>query len=326
MARIVLSLLTAVLLLGTAPSLPAADQAQNLVVKINGVGISQAEFDRNLQPFLSRKGLPANHSGKTDDAKMNQLKQELLENLISYELLFQDAKKKKLEATATEVDDEIKNFRKRFATDEEYQQSLKTQNLTDVLLKDIIQRGLSVQKLVEQDIAKTTTVSDTEIHDFYLKNPDKFKTPEQVKASHILVQVDAKADQAAKDAAKKKIEGLLQQVKGGADFAEVAKQNSDCPSKAKGGDLGLFTRDQMVKPFADAAFALKPGEISEVVTTQFGYHIIKAGEHKAAAQTPEAEVSEQIKEFLTNGKVNQAIQTRVGELKKAAKIDILAKF
>ena len=108
--------------------------------------------------------------------------------------------------------------------------------------------------------------------------------PEQVRASHILIStkpIDPNADpNQAKAQAKDKAEELLKKVKDGADFAALAKENSDCPSNAQGGDLGLFPRGQMVKPFEDAAFALKVGEISDLVETQFGYHIIKVTEHQ----------------------------------------------
>ena len=108
----------------------------------------------------------------------------------------------------------------------------------------------------------------------------RIKKPEQVKASHILVKVDAGADEAKKAEARKKIQEIQQKVKAGGDFEALATENSDCPSKAKGGDLGFFERGQMVKPFEEAAFALKPGEVSGIVETQFGYHIIKVQEKK----------------------------------------------
>jgi peptidyl-prolyl cis-trans isomerase C len=104
--------------------------------------------------------------------------------------------------------------------------------------------------------------------------------PEQVHARHILVKVDPKADATQKAAARKKIEDIQKQLKNGEDFSELAKKASDCPSNAKGGDVGYFGRGQMVKPFEDAAFSLKPGEVSGIVETEFGLHLIKVMDKK----------------------------------------------
>jgi peptidyl-prolyl cis-trans isomerase C len=110
-------------------------------------------------------------------------------------------------------------------------------------------------------------------------------------------------------------------AKAGEDFAKLAESNSDCPSAKQGGDLDYFGKGQMVKPFEDAAFALKPGEMSGVVETQFGYHIIKVTDRKDAAKTPFEEVKGRITDFLKNNKVKEALEAKVAELKKVAKVD-----
>jgi peptidyl-prolyl cis-trans isomerase C len=257
--------------------------------------------------------------------QMNAMKNVILDSLIDEELLWQEAKNKKLVADEKKVSEEINSMRSRFPSKEAFLKVLSDNGLTEESYKTFLTRHLSIKKMVDNEIAKNITASDKEANDFYTGNPDKFKVPEQVHARHILVKVDPKADQATKDAAKKKIDGILKEAKGGADFAELAKKYSDCPSKEKGGDLGTFSRGQMVKPFEDVAFALKPGTLSDVVETQFGYHIIKVEEHKAASIALEKDVTEKIKEYLKSQKINQAVMDHVKGLRDKAKIEILMK-
>ena len=137
---------------------------------------------------------------------------------------------------------------------------------------------MMIDKMMEAELATTTVATEAEAKDFYDKNPDKFKQGEGVRASHILVMANESADEATKKKARAKIDAVLKRVSAGEDFAVLAKENSEDGSKDQGGDLGFFTKGQMVPAFDEAAFALKPGEISDVVTTQFGYHIIKVVE------------------------------------------------
>jgi peptidyl-prolyl cis-trans isomerase D len=130
---------------------------------------------------------------------------------------------------------------------------------------------------------KEIKVTPEEIAQYYAEYPNEFKTPETVTARHILFSLPEKATNEEAEAARLKAADVLKKLTAGEDFAKLAKTYSDCPSKEKGGDLGSFTRDQMVKPFSDAAFALTVGSISEPVRTQFGWHIIKVDAHNPAA-------------------------------------------
>ena len=131
------------------------------------------------------------------------------------------------------------------------------------------------------------------------------------------------ADETAKKDARAKLEGVLKRAKGGEDFAALAQQNSQDGSAQQGGDLGFFPREKMVPEFSDVAFALKTGDISDIVTTQFGLHIIKVTDRKAAGTVPLAEVSPQVKRFLTEQKKQQLAQAFVEQVKQKAKIEVL---
>jgi peptidyl-prolyl cis-trans isomerase C len=135
--------------------------------------------------------------------------------------------------------------------------------------------------------------------------------------------VDPKADSAKKEEARKKIESVQEKLKAGGDFAALAKELSDCPSKEKGGDLGYFGKGQMVKPFEDAALALKPGETSGIVETQFGYHIIKLVEIKTEGIMPYTEVKDQLTQYLKQEKVKAGLDSYLAGLEKMSKIEKL---
>jgi peptidyl-prolyl cis-trans isomerase C len=130
-------------------------------------------------------------------------------------------------------------------------------------------------------------------------------------------------DEAGTKAARAKIDGVLKRAKAGEDFAALAKENSADGSASQGGDLGFFPRGRMVPAFDQAAFALKPGEISEVVTSEFGYHIIKLTEKKVGATVPFEEVKPQVLEYLNNQKKQQRVDSFIDEAKKRAKIEVL---
>jgi peptidyl-prolyl cis-trans isomerase D len=152
------------------------------------------------------------------------------------------------------------------------------------------------------DFADMAKPGDPQVQAYYDEHvADRFTSEEKVRARHILVKTDAGADDAKKAEARKKAEGLLARAKGGADFAELARKQSDDPGSAtKGGDLGLFSRGQMVPPFEAAAFALEPGQLSEVVESPFGFHVIKVEEKKPAGARPLAEVRDEIVKTLTD--------------------------
>jgi peptidyl-prolyl cis-trans isomerase C len=162
------------------------------------------------------------------------------------------------------------------------------------------------------------------VSDFYQKNQDKFQQGARVRASHILISVPENADAAVKAQAKTKAEAILKDLKAGKDFAATAKANSQDPgSAANGGDLGYFEKGQMVPPFDAAAFSMKPGQMSELVESPFGFHIIKVADIQAARVVPIEEAKPQIEQYLTGQSRQTETQAFVNTLKAKAKIEIL---
>lgn len=298
--------------------------ADAVVAKVNGVALTQAEFDRNWDYFLQRSGIPPGHSDK--EGKVSEFRKQVLDRLVDEELLYQEAKNLKMIVGKEAVEAEIEKARTQFPTPGGFKEALAKNQLTEDGLRAIIGRTLSIQAFVEKHLAKDVAVSDAEVHDFYTGNKDKFETPEQARARHILVKVDEKADEKTRASARQKADDLLSRLKGGGNFEELAKSSSDCPSAAQGGDLGFFGHGQMVPEFDKAAFALKPGELSGVVTTKFGYHIIRLEEKKDARVVPESEVSPKIREYLTAQKTGSAVEQKIKALREKAKIDVVMKL
>jgi peptidyl-prolyl cis-trans isomerase D len=163
-----------------------------------------------------------------------------------------------------------------------------------------------------QAIRSRTTIPATDVRRYYDQNIEQFSTPEQVKASHVLIKISETQDDAA---ARKSAEEVLAKAKAGADFAELAKQFSEDESnKATGGDLGFFGRGAMVKEFEDVAFSLEPGQMSEIVKTQFGYHVIKVTEKKAGETRPFEQVRAQIEDQLKWERAQQQAQQIAEEI------------
>ena len=173
-----------------------------------------------------------------------------------------------------------------------------------------------IQKFLEEEVASQVELSDEELQEFYNENPNYFETPESVSASHILIQLGEDASEADKAEALRKIEEVAAKVEAGEDFAELAKEFSEGPSAPDGGDLGSFQRGRMVPAFEEVAFNLEPGEVSGIVETQFGYHLIKVAEKTEAGTMDFEEAKEAIRGFLKQQKEQEAVTSYIENLKE----------
>lgn len=293
------------------PAAAAKTSPADPVVKVNGKVITRGEVDRAMKVISAQ-----NRMGQQPESAV-------VDQLVSAELLYQAGVKLGVTDLDKQVTTKVAESKAKFPDNAAFENALKSANLTQKELEDLIRRDIIISNLVDKEIASKTTVSEADAKKFYDENIDKFKQGDSIRASHILCGVDPKATDADKKKAKEKAEALLKEVKAGKDFAELAKNNSTCPSKAQGGDLGFFGKGQMVPAFENAAFALKPGEVSNVVETQFGYHIIKVTDKKAAGVTKFEDVKDKIQAYLKNTKIQKGVLDYVAQLKEKAKIEKL---
>jgi peptidyl-prolyl cis-trans isomerase C len=304
------------------PNMPAEKEpdANSVAASIDGYNITEGDITAKIKPQVEKmnKQLPAamvKEYGK-------QLRQRALDTMVIERLLDGQVKTANLSVSDVDVNDYLGKLATKQGMSMSDLKSLVEASGQDFsAMKEQTKKGLGYQKLMEGRWAGKINVTEADSKKFYDENPERFKTAEQIRVSHILIKPDPNGDpNMSKAAAKSKAEELLKKVKGGADFAELAKANSGCPSAAKGGDLGTFGRGRMVKPFEDAAFALKPGQTSDVVETQFGYHIIKVTEHQDANTVPYEQAKEDIAKNLTQQKQGEFAKEYIDSLKAKAKI------
>lgn len=307
-----------------AIALPAVGETATPVTEnvavVNGTQISKKSFDQEL--LVSRSRIEQ-QGQKIPESQLPEFKKHIIKQLIGTELLFQDSKQKGIVVSNEKVSQFLTDIKKRYPTEEQFQKDLVEMNMSEDDMKSRLKKSIAIQELIEKHLAKNATVTDEEAKTFYDKRPELFKSPPSVKASHILIKSSPTAKPAEKDAAMKKIKDVQEKLKQGGDFAELAKTHSEGPSGPKGGDLGFFSQGQMVKPFETAAFALSPGEISDIVETRFGYHLIKVSEKKESQTVSFDQAKEKIIKNLTRNKTQQIIEQHIETLKNTAKIETL---
>lgn len=294
------------------------------------------------QDFLKQLGnVPPEYIAQLQPEMIKAQSKQMIDMLVKAEVLLAVAEKagykSSKEAVLAEFDKKLKSLPKEQLDMIEKQLKLQGKTLDDVK-KQLVSdpnavRFSAIQKYVDEKIRPTIKITDADIEKFYRENQDKFKTPETVNAAHILISTMPDPNAAAKpDAAelakkdkeaKEKAEKILAQLKQGADFAKLAAAESACDSKKNGGNLGEFGRGMMVPEFEKAAFALtKPGELSPVVKTQFGYHIIKLNSKKAASVAPLDQVKENIRGTLLNNALGKAVDDAVEAAKKSMNVTV----
>jgi peptidyl-prolyl cis-trans isomerase C len=315
-----LALVTAMSLAWIAfPALAAEKQpSEGKVAVVNGSVITQKDFDREMSLALQRLG----STGKSvSDAQLQAIKKEVLEGLINRELLYQESQSNGIKVEEAAIDEELKTLKGRFSSEDEFKSALISLSLSEARLRSQLKREIAIQQFITNQFAEKITVSGTEAKDYYESHPQSFKQPEQVRASHILIKIDPGADESQRAEARKKIEEIQHKLQEGEDFATLAKTFSQGPSGAKGGDLGYFRRGEMVKPFEETAFALKPGELSDPVETRFGYHLIKLIDRKPETTIAYEDIKDRIEHYLKQDKVQREVSLYITKLKEKAKVE-----
>jgi len=287
------------------------------VAIVNGTKLPYQSLEQKLD-FVKKRY--ASQGQQLKEKQLNSIRQDIADRMVEKELLYQKSQELGVEVDMDKVDEQINQFKEKFDDGKKYQQQLSQMGYTEKLLRNEIKQNMAIQKLIEKEIASRVTLDDEELKKYYKGHTKEFKTPAKVKARHILIQTGDEASEADKKEAKQKIEAAQKRLEGGEKFSKVAKEASDCPSSKKGGDLGFFSKGRMVKGFEDAAFALEPGEVSDIVKTRFGYHLIKVEDKKPASQKSFEDVKGSLKKRLKNERVRNELDSYLNNLKKEADI------
>ncbi len=218
----------------------------------------------------------------------------MLEAMITERIVRKEAAKLGLSASEKEIDRYVKQIRQRNnLTEEELKSALVAQGLTWDKYREKVQFDIERSKLLAHEIGEKVTVSPEEIERYYESNREAYRLPEQVRLWHIYIPGGGSA--AERERARERARRCLESARKGEDFGKLAREYSLGPGAAEGGDIGEIARGQMLEELEEVAFELDRGEISDVIETEDGFHILKAGEHKDSGYRPLAEVSDEIR-------------------------------
>ncbi len=309
----------------TAPSVAAGPEAEanrplpqplpEVAARVNGHAIATKTISALVEPGLQ--------SGNVPPDRRPAAYRQALDQLVSRELVMEEAQARKIAPDETAVARDYKQARDQFKSDQDWARFLSGNGFDEAGFRTELRTRNLVDAVVKQEASRLpAVVSDADAKAFYDQNPTLFDSGERVRASHILVRVPEGASPDAKKAARTKAEATLARVRKGEDFAAVAREISEDPgSGPRGGDLGVFGKGQMVPSFEKAAFALPAGQVSDIVETQFGLHIIKVFERLPAGKIPFEPVKGQIKDHLAQTRKQQAVDDLLRGLRAKAKIE-----
>ena len=296
------------------PPKPVPAQLPDVIARVNGQPVRKVDVDRQVKQLELQAGRTV------PPEQRDAVYRSVIDQLVTIELLLQETKNRNITVSEAEAkaasDQKLKELRAQVPDQAAFNKAMAERNMTVAKLRSDIRNDMLISRLIEGEMGKVPPPTDVELKDYYDKNPNEFSG---VRAAHVLIRPDG-FDEDSKKKARAKAEDVMKQAKGGSDFGELAKQHSADGSAQQGGDLGFFTRDRMVPPFANAAFALQPGQISDVVETQFGFHVIKVIERK---DVKFEEATEKLRAFLTAQKREEAQAAFIKSLKDKAKIEVL---
>ena len=281
---------------------------------VNGQEISAEavnfELDRLVRFYMG-------HGMTMAEIRQNlpKLEAKALDQAIGAKLLLDQAARLDIPVTEKDIDAEVARVVQQVGGEENYKKALAAQGISEADFRKELEKGARVNMLVNQACAHVADPTEDEVTAFYVAHKQEYVEPHQVLCQHILVK-------GSNDAALDKIKEIRERiVNDKADFAEEAKKHSDCPSGAQGGSLGWFGRGMMVPEFDKAAFEMKKGEVSGVVTTEFGYHIIYKADERGGGQQTIVDVHDQIKDLLRHEARGKAMDAYVAELREKATIE-----
>lgn len=291
------------------------------IATVNGTIITQLQLDRALgyqQQMAEIQGMTI------ADEDMPALKYDLIESLIGTELLYQESQKSGIKVDEKEINEayEANKQKGQFESDAEFEEELIKSDHTMASYRAQIKQGLAIDHFIKNKFMDNMVISNSEAKKYYDDNPDYFKQPARARASHIMIKVASNADQSQKEDARNRMEKVMERLRAGEDFAAIAKEVSeDTGSKDNGGDLGYFYKGQTPQSFENAAFSLNKGEISDIVETGSGYHIIKLTDKTDAKTIGYEEAKNDIIDSLQNSKLNSILNKYIKELKIKSTIE-----
>ncbi len=292
-----------------------ARQGSALAARVNGDAIYWSQVDVEVAKAAAQFGLdPASEEFKK---QRGEISKAVIDQLVAQRLVVQEGRKLNIAAGDKEVEEQLATIKQRFPGEAEFTSALARNGLTLAALREMIRVNLTQRNVAEK--VAVAAVSDDEVRKLYDTNPALYDKPAQIKVSHILLRMGEKGTESVANAKVKIVQAKLAD---GAKFEDLAKQYSEDPGSAeRGGDLGYVTKGTLVKEFETVAWALKPGQTSGPVRTQYGLHIIRVHETKAAEKGSFEKVKEEIRAQLLGSKREKAFDAWLTEQRKVAKVE-----
>lgn len=299
---------------------PLTTDPEAVVVRVNGEDITRGEVNEMMAMAMQRFGgqIPPEQLQAVQGQMYGQIKDEL----INQKLLAAAVAAADIQIDEAEVTKTIDEIRTSLPEDLTLEAALEKEGQSIEMLQENIREDMAKRQLLESKTADVQDATEEEAKEFYDSNPDQFAKPENVSASHILIKFDETDTDETKAAKKAELEAIRQSIVAETvTFEDAATENSDCPSSAQGGSLGTFGKGRMVPEFEVAAYTQEPGEIGDIIETQFGYHIIKVTDHQEEGTVDFEEAKEQLVVYLTNQKKQQAVLDYIASLRDSATIE-----
>jgi len=288
-------------------------------VTVNGEPISREKVQAQVDHLVNQRGLGS--GGITQPEVYKQIQQEVADQLIVQELLWQEAQRLDFVVEDDIVDARLQEMKSGFDREMDFLFRIQEGGFTQKTFREDIRQQVSVRRMISQGISSGISVSEEDVEHFYSTNIEQMKKPVEVHARHILI-TPASTALADHQAANAEADAILAEIRNGADFVELAINRSQGPSAERGGDLGYFGPGQMVPAFEQAAFALQPGEVSEVVQTQFGYHVIRVEERRGGEVASIEETTDKIRQYLIQLALENAVEVLVTRLRREGEVEI----
>ncbi len=313
----------------SAQSSTANLKIPDVVARVNGVDIQSKYIEFRLNKILKNVRRPLTMREKTSIVK------DLIEKEVVRELVHQHGEKKNLEVDSDLIEKEMKALREPYSSDEEFEKALSARNITLQDLKNSMEVDIHARQLLNEQIKGKIDISDKDVKKYYEDNKQKFHRPESFRTRHIFVALFPPKDlrtQSISDLQKNreyfarmaedKIDGIIKELKEGADFEELAKKKSDDEySRDNGGDLNFMYKGVFDPAYDEAVSKLKPGETSGKVTTRFGFHVIQLIEKHPPEQAPFDEMENSIQKFLFMEEAKKLAEVYIEGMRKQAKIE-----
>ncbi len=254
--------------------------------------------------------------------QMDALRARACDQAIGAKLLMNEAERLDIRVSKDDVNERIDEMKENCGGEEGFAKQLADQGLTEAMVREGVTRGRKMDLLVEKITAEAAEPGEAEIEAHFEAHKEEYTRADRAQAQHILITSASDSD-ADKAAARSRIEEIRTQVEDGADFSELAAAHSECPSGQRaGGSLGWFSRGMMVPEFDQAVFDMEIGALSEVIETQFGYHIIRKLGHEAGGPASLDDAHDQVRDFLRHVHRGEVISAYVNDLKEKATIEI----